>query len=239
MEEVLITNAMLVMERDGVNMSKIVFTDLETGGLFYYPRVINGSLRPMNPIIQIGCAVVDCDTLDIVDTLEMKVAFNEAEGEQSAYAINGYKKENWVDAPSKVVAKARLTEFFKKHATVTKISKRTNNPYTVALLGGQNIAAFDMPFLRNWYEPDFFPVDYHTVDTMALAHIYSIVTGTRLDSLGQEALSKHFGVAFDGKAHDALADVKVTAGIYKAMMMDLKGRMNNTADLSGRVTPHD
>lgn len=204
---------------------KIVFIDLETGGLNYYPRMVNGSLRPMNPIIQIACAVVEEPGLDIVDSMELKVQFNEAECDPQALVINGYQKDNWKEAKCKTAARVDLSNFLKRHATITQISKRTGNPYNVALISGWNISNFDYPYLKAFYENEFMPASYHILDCMVLAHMYSAVTGVKFPSLKMVDVAKHFNVAYEGNAHDALTDVSVSAKIYKAIMGDMKARM--------------
>jgi len=169
-------------------MDKIVFIDLETGGLCPHARVVGESVYPANPIIQIACVVMDCDTMAIVDEFEQKVKFNEHECDPKALQLNGYQRSVWDEhGIVKGPAREKLSEFLKKHSTVEKISK-AGKPYKVAMLGGQNISNFDIPFLRSWYDQEFFPVDYHCIDTMTLAHLYSILIGCKFPSLSQRSL---------------------------------------------------
>jgi DNA polymerase III epsilon subunit-like protein len=202
-------------------MSKLVFIDIETGGL--------DSAR--HPIIQIAAIAFDTETAVECPggNFECKVKFREELCDPEALALR-YKPEDWTGALAPAVANDRLSKFLREHATVERVSK-AGHPYLVAQLAGHNAAGFDVPFLRRWYErlntedqqrkcprpPRFFPASFHVLDTM---HLALWKYGGRTSAAGAQYpksykladLCAHVGVELpEAQAHDALADVLATA----------------------------
>ena len=73
------------------NERKIAMTDLET----------TGDVFGVHEILEIGLVVFNQDTLEILDTLNIKTKpLNVENAVPAALERNGYKKENWQDAVS-------------------------------------------------------------------------------------------------------------------------------------------
>jgi DNA polymerase III epsilon subunit-like protein len=95
--------------------------------------------------------------------------------------------------------------------------------YNVAQLVAHN-AAFDGPFLSNWYEQVglFLPARRQVLCTLQLALWRFAMSDEQPPANFQLAtLCSHFGVPFHAaKAHDALGDAAATAQLLKAMLLD-------------------
>ena len=76
-------------------MAKLVFVDIETGGLKWWEHEHDGIRIPMNPIIQIGALVVDACAGVFLDEFEAKLQFDEGHCVPKALAVNGYDREVW------------------------------------------------------------------------------------------------------------------------------------------------
>ena len=155
------------------------------------------------------------------EELQFKVQFDVTKAEPEALAVNHYTADAWLDAVAPLTACVKIGAFLKRHADVRLISKRTGRPYTVARLCGFNCAVFDQPKLYSLFTKcnQFLPASFQTLDILQRALFY--FTEHRLEmpenfQLG--TLMQHFGLEFDGEAHDALADVKATVAVYRAMI---------------------
>jgi DNA polymerase III epsilon subunit-like protein len=111
--------------------------------------------------------------------------------------------------------------FLKRHATTDMVS-RNGRPYQVAQLVAHN-AVFDGVFLKEWYERLglFLPGTYRVFCTMQRAlwlfHEDKSLTPPTDFKLG--TLCEFFGITLRAEnAHDALADVRATVQLYRAMM---------------------
>lgn len=172
----------------------LIFYDLETGGLEFYPVSLpDGRTIPMRPIIQFAAIAHDPDTCTNLETLECKIQFNEANADPKALEINHYTAEAWADALSPWDAWVRITNFINRHATRRLVSKRTGNPYKVAQPAGHNVAAFDLPFLQAWFKTisnAFIPLDYHPLDTLTLARAVEFLSGQTFPDLCAQARAR-------------------------------------------------
>lgn len=193
----------------GASSERIVFFDLETGGL--------DPLR--HPIIQIALVAVDGAWREI-EALELKIHFDRATCEASALEVNRWDPEVWKrEAVSSPSALAAVTSFFRRHATVTKTARASGRPFLVARVAGHNAERFDCPFLVEWFKQarQFCPAAaFEPLDTVSLA---------RWASLGrQDAPKDHklgtvaawLGVGLTD-AHDALADIRATVEVAKVL----------------------
>lgn len=193
---------------------RLVFVDIETGGLD----------PARHPIIQIAAIAVDAG-LNELDSFECKIKFSEEDCEPEAIKANSYDAEIWKE---KAVYPRRafdeLAEFLRRYSDVELVSQRTHKPYKVAQLVGHNAASFDGPFIQNGYRTHglFLPAAFTVLDTLqrALWHFHERPE-CRPENFKLATLCKHFGVPLDN-AHDALADVRATVGLYRALVEQRK-----------------
>lgn len=181
--------------------SKIIVFDYETGGTL-----------PKHPNIQLAAIAVD-EQWNELDSFESKIAFDPAECETKALEINHYDAKAWEDAPRSDEVFAKFSAFLSKHATMEQVSKRTGRPYTVARL-----AAYNFPFdkERLWAMADgcFVPAYPLGLDILQRAMWYVLEHGLKVENHQLGTIAKALGIDAGG-AHDALADVRISAQIAK------------------------
>ena len=112
-------------------MNRVVFVDLETGGLDHNTH----------PIIQVAAVAFavelwenECEWRE-VGSFERKVKFREEACDPEALKLR-YRPEDWVDAVAPFRANDQLSQFLRDHATVERMSK-AGKPYKVAQLAGR------------------------------------------------------------------------------------------------------
>lgn len=202
---------------------KIVFFDLETGGL--NPE--------KHPIIQIAAIVVDADSLVELLSWECKVKFRIQDCDPDALAHNSYGKNPaaWDEAIPGNDAFQQFDRLIANNATMVRYSQKTGKPWRSCRLGGHNIAGFDVEFLNVAYgrRDKFKPYSFLVLDTMQEAQWWwerecrlcrNIGrTLRRPNSFKLVDLCAHFAVPLPAEeAHDALADVRATVGLAKVLM---------------------
>ena len=96
----------------------------------------------------------------------------------------------------------------------------------VAELAGHNVASFDVPFLRRYFElcSLFYPASFIPLDTLQLARWWKEVHGIEIENLKLGTLASFFGIELGADAHDALADVRANVEVARRMVEDLGGR---------------
>jgi DNA polymerase III epsilon subunit-like protein len=186
-----------------------IYFDLETGGVM-----------PQHPSIQLAAvAISDADGSEL-GSFERKLLFNEAACDQEALKINHYDADAWKKNAVPINrAASDFAAFAKPYACVEMVSKRTGNPYGVAKLAGHNAVSFDLPRLRDMFGTQFFPFSYHVKDTLQRAIWYfdEHPEIKRPENLKLGTLATFFGVPVDESSHDALVDVRLSAGIAAAI----------------------
>jgi DNA polymerase III epsilon subunit-like protein len=187
---------------------KIIFFDLETGGLDH----------ARHPIIQIAAIAVDAE-LQPIDQFECKLKFPIDSADIQALEVNHYDVEIWRKEgvePAKAVQ--LFSNFLKRHADIARKSK-TGNPYSVAQLAGHNAATFDFAFLKRLYEDhkSFLSASYRVLDTLHRAAWHFQENPPGPDSLKLQTLAEYFGVE-STKAHDGLEDVRTTIAVYRKIL---------------------
>lgn len=181
-----------------------IYVDIETGGV-----------DRNHPVIQVAAAAFR--GREEVESFERKLRFNASACDPDALKMNSYDRETWAHhAVEPAVAVADLAAFTRRYATLKLTSKR-GRPYTAAKVGGYNCATFDFPRLRRlvddhgvwWPARWWYPLDvYHRViwwfeenDDRKEPENYQLPT-----------VAAYFGIETDD-AHDALADVRITAAV--------------------------
>lgn len=184
---------------------RIVALDTETGGLL-----------PRHPIIQVaGIAIEGGRELE---TFERKIAFDVAQVDPAALELNHYEAAAWKDAVSERAAMTDLAAFLNRHRSVTLVSKRTGNPYTVARLMGHNVS-FDVDRLGAAFKRHnlFFPVDYGSILDTRYGSIWACLDRTPPPrDYKLTTLAEYFGLPVDG-AHDALVDVRLSIALARKL----------------------
>lgn len=189
-------------------MSYTIYFDAETGGVL-----------PSHPTIQLAAIAVEDGTWKEVAGFERKIQFKPSQCDIEALKINHYNIEDWKDAVPQPECIRQFSKFCEPYRSIEMMSKRTNKPYSVGKLAGHNAVAFDLPRLRGMFGENFFPFSYHVKDTLqrALWFFDEHPELTRPASLKLSVLCEYFGIMTAG-AHDALADVRMSAAIARAFM---------------------
>jgi DNA polymerase III alpha subunit (gram-positive type) len=145
----------------------IAIVDLETTGLD----------EERHEIIEVGMVVVDQGTLEIIDTLDMKVKPTHPEtASPRAIEVNGYNKTEWVDAESLKTAMIALT---------TKAKG--------AIFCSQNVT-FDWKFVNAGFNKTGVVdlMDYHRIDLFTMS--WMKLRNTTLGYFNLEAVTKFLGL---------------------------------------------
>lgn len=187
-----------------------IFFDIETGGLMMD-----------HPIIQFAAVAVD-DQWRELETIELKIQFDESKADAEALKLNHYDAAIWKAKGVHVnEALYRIGNFIDRHKTLQMVSKRTGKPYTVAKLCGHNAATFDGPRLQKMFKDHdkFLAADPRVRCTVQRALWWFDEHGIPPpDNYRLETLCKYFGIAWPAdEAHDALVDVRLTIELAKAM----------------------
>lgn len=189
--------------------SSIVFLDSETAGL-----------RPEHPTIQLAAIAVGPDWQEL-ETFERKIAFDESKADPEALAMNHYDAAVWKrDAVPEVVAVREFAAVLDRHRSIELKSKRTGRPYTVARVGGHNVAGFDLERVAAMFKRHnaFFPVDFRSVlDTRYGAVWFFNGADKQPKNFKLTGLAEHFGVPTDG-AHEALTDVRLSIALARRLV---------------------
>ena len=189
----------------------ITFIDIETGGLEF-----------TRPIIQIAAIAVDTNFQER-ERIEVKVAFDFRKAHPNALPFSKFKPKVWKREAIPPMAAAHVfAAFLRRHATFEMKSRESHN-YRIAQLAGHNAERFDGPFIHEWYRRlgIFCPARYMTLCTKQRA-LWLFEENKSLTppvdfKLG--TLCEYFGVPLSPEeAHDALADVRATVELYRALV---------------------
>lgn len=186
-------------------MLSTVYFDLETGGLEEY-----------HPDIQLAALAIGPDWEEL-DCFQAKIQFDESKADPAALKLNSYDPDTWkAEALPIGQVIGEFGTFLNQHKSMQMISKRTNEPYSVARLAGHNAATFDGPRLRRMFRNTFLPAHPIPLCTLQRCLWYFHERNEKPENYKLETLCKYFDVPLVG-AHDALADVRATVGLAKAL----------------------
>ena len=193
---------------------RAVYFDLETGGV-----------EPHHPDIQLAAIAVDCDTWAEVEAFESKIQFDESKADPKALEMNHYSAADWSAAPTLVEVVSKFTRFIDRHKSFEMISQRTGWPYQVARLVGHNAATFDGPRLKAMFQRHgrFLPADMRVRDTCqrALWYFDERPALPSPENYRLATLCRYFGIPVED-THEALADVRLTIALARALSQEVK-----------------
>ena len=188
---------------------RLCFFDLETAGL-----------ASTSAIIQIGAIAVD-SRLHELESFETKIRFDVSQASREALAINLFEPTVWKRlARQPEDAATDFANFLRRHATVDMVS-RAGKHYQLARLVAHN-AAFDGPLLISWFADLqlFLPAARSVYGTLQRAYwmFQEDQQLTPPTNYKLATLCEYFGVRLAGnEAHDAIADVRATVELYRAL----------------------
>lgn len=188
---------------------RLVFVDLETGGAASW-----------RPIMQLAAIAVDASLREL-ETLEIKLRFDRSKVRQACLRKRHYSKTVWDKvAISEEDAAEKFAAFLRRHATIDMFSA-DGRCYQVAQLVAHH-AAFDAPFLAAWFSRigRYLPAHPRMLCThqRALWLVHEDKTLSPPDDYQLGTLCQYFGVPLRAEdAHEALADVRATVALYRAM----------------------
>lgn len=176
------------------------------------------SLREDCQIIQLAAVAVDADLREL-ESFEVKLKFDVGLATIEALSKNHYNPAVWeVSAHPPTKGLDLFADFLRQHSHVMMVSK-AGKPYTVARMAGYN-SEFDGPRIKRHFQQfgKFLPayprvlcvlqkVDWYFQDRPQIK---------RPADLKQTTVCDYFGIPC-GEAHDALADVKLTIALMKAL----------------------
>ncbi|MCI0536549.1 MAG: 3'-5' exonuclease [Verrucomicrobiales bacterium] len=170
--------------------------------------------------MQIAAIAVDGAYREL-EVFEEKVRFDERQAVQWTLRKRHYSRVRWNrEARRDRDVAVDFGAFLTRHATVA-VETSHGRPFAVAQLVAHN-AEFDGPFLRMWFERMglYFPGAYRVFCTMqrAMWLFHENPSLRPPDDFKLGTLCRYFGVPWNvDMAHDALADVRATVGLYRAI----------------------
>lgn len=192
-----------------------VYLDLETAGLAEDAE-----------IIQLAAIAVAADGSEAA-TFERKLRFNVDLADPEALRINHYDPDTWNrEAVDQSVGAHEFARWLNEHRSVQMVSRKTSKPYTVARCAGYN-PAFDKLRLWKLYERTgtFLPAHPMMLDVMqrVLWYLQENPQEAKPASMKLGDICAWLGMPLDGKAHDALSDIRATIAVAKAIRSRTEG----------------
>ena len=190
--------------------SKFIAFDLESGGL-----------TPAHPDIQLAAVAIDEATWGEIDVFQRKIQFNIDQADPHALEINHYDPAVWErEAVTEHACVSEFRRFVDRHKSLDLWSQRTSKTYPAARLVGHNAATFDGPRLKAMFDRHgyFLPADLRVRCTVqrALWFFDEHPELARPRDMKLATLATYFGIPVAG-AHDALADVRLTIALARAL----------------------
>jgi DNA polymerase III epsilon subunit-like protein len=200
----------------------LVFFDLECAGID--PK--------RHPIIQLAAVAVD-QALEPIEAFEAKLQFDVRRANKNSLRKNHYHPGIWAKEGREPEEVAQLfAEFLRRHARVPMIGANGSS-YRVAQLVAHN-ANFDGGFLEYWYNRlgIYLPARKQVLCTMQRAMwFFGEANCLPPRDFKLATLCQYFSIPFHAaSAHEALSDVAVTIGLYRAI--------NNAFGELGTHQPH-
>ena len=165
-------------------------TDVETTGTNFR----------IHEILEIGLVIAHPDTLDILDTLAIKIKPAHIEtATEEALKVNGYNEKDWVGAVA-------LTEAMKNYAQNAKD----------AIFAAHNVT-FDWGFIDEAFQKTGVRnlMDYHRIDTWTVA--YEKLRTRGLDKFSLKDLCIYLGIEPEPPVHKAINGAMKTREIWEKL----------------------
>ncbi len=166
----------------------IAFTDVETTGLD----------EIKHEILEIGLVLVDQQTGEVIDTLNLKVKPEHIEtADETALKVNGYDAGDWQDAIPIIEAMALYGEKAKD-----------------AIFCSHNVT-FDWSFIAVAFKKASLksPLDYHRLDLFTL--IWAKTKGSNIESFSLSKVAQFLGLPEEPLPHRAINGARTAHEIYK------------------------
>jgi len=179
----------------------LAFTDLEMTGLEPI-RFVNGNLQPWHEICEIGLVLADQRTLEILDTLDIRVKIEHINrADPKALEVNGYRKEDWSDA-----------------VTLQQAMATYNQKVTGAVFAAHNVT-YDWGFIELAYKLTGITasMDYHRIDLLTFAKATLEAKGYELDKYRLSRLAEFVGLHPEPLPHRAINGAMSAYQVYKAI----------------------
>lgn len=191
-------------------MDKLVFFDLETGGLDF-----------SRPIIELAAIAVDAESFRQLDSISLKIQFDPKECNARSLGKK-FDKPSWHDGaiPDSMAADL-FGLFLERHATHKAYNSRTKKQFQLAQLIAHHGEQFDGPFLAAWYKRLGIqcPAARMTLCTKQRALFFfrenPSMPSPKNFKLG--TLCDYFETEHR-PSHHALDDIKATIELYQALM---------------------
>ena len=170
----------------------IAITDVETTGLD----------PASQEIIEIGLVLINQQTLEIVDTLDVKVQPEHLEtATEFALKLNGYNVADWQGALT-------LQE------AMTLYGEKTKD----AVLCAHNVT-FDWSFILEAFKKTRVKnsMDYHRIDLFTMA--WMKLRNSGLEKLNLNEVAKHLGIPEEPMPHRAIHGTMTAYEIYKRLVL--------------------
>src|ERR1700693_1217774 len=154
----------------------IAIVDLETSGL--NPKV--------HEILELGMVLVDQKTLEIIDSMDVKIKPEHIEtASAKALDVNGYSEEEWINA-----------------IPLRQIMISLTTKARGAIFCGQNVH-FDIAFVREAFAKTGIQnnLDYHCLDLFTISY-YSL-RNTNLQYFNLKSVSEFLGTPVEPEPHCA------------------------------------
>lgn len=191
MDNSLIRAILKHMENPNFFDRPIAITDVEFTGLD----------PDIHEIIEIGLVVVDQHTLEIIDTLDMKVKPEHPEtGTEEAQKVTGYTDAEWADAPS---LKEGLELFAQKTQGAIFCAQTINNDWAFLSAG----------FKKTGVQHT---MDYHMVDIPSIA--WEKLRNTGIPGVRLRLLSEFFKIPVEPAIHRAFNGAMSGYYVLKALL---------------------
>ena len=169
----------------------IAITDVETTGLD--PTI--------QEIVEIGLVVVNQQTLEMLDTLDVKVRPEHLEtADKRALELNGYNEADWQNA---------LT----LQAAMSLYSDKTKD----AIFCAHNVT-FDWSFILEAFKKTYVKnqMDYHRVGLFTMA--WMRLRNSGLEKFNMNEVAKYLGIAEEPMPHRAINGAMTAYEIYKRLV---------------------
>ena len=170
-------------------------------------------------ILQLGAILLDDNFIEYGSGYVCFEPKHWERAEKRALEINGIDPKTWKPTYSTTKESlTKMTDFIYKHVS---LSEQIN-------LLGHNMDKFDEPMLRALYKEEGMSwiFHYHGIDTMQFYKLWCLVTETKIVSLRLIDCCEKFNIEIS-KAHNAMADIRVTVGLVRAIRDDLMFRIKH------------